>query len=149
MVERAAHMAARRLRCTLVTPDRPVFNGEAEFVVVPGPDDGEVGFCPGHAAYTAILGYGVMKITESPGHVIRFAIFGGFVQVLHDQVTVLAHRAQKTDEITEEHLEIDRRELDGIRVIDEASYIKKVNKMREAQVRLRAVKPEGTPTSHA
>ena len=126
------------LRCTLVTADRPMFDGHADMVVVPGPDDGEVGFLPGHAAYMAILGYGVMRVNESAGHVIRFAVYGGFVQVVKDHVTVLANRAQKTDEITKEHIEIDRKELAGIRALDDESYRRKILKMREAQARLSA-----------
>ena len=128
------------IRCTVVTADRPLFEGTAESVVVPGPDDGEVGFLPGHAAYMAILGFGVMRVNESAGHVIRFAVYGGFVQVVKDHVTVLAKGAQKTDEITKDRLEIDRKEIAGIRALDDASYRRKITKMREAQARLRASK---------
>jgi F-type H+-transporting ATPase subunit epsilon len=133
----------KRLRCTVVTADRPLFDGPANFVVVPGPDDGEVGFMPRHAAYMAILGFGVMRINESPGHVIRFAVYGGFVQVVKDHVTVLANRAQKIEEISQEHIEVDRREIEGMTSSDEESFRRKMEKMREAQARLQALRSAG------
>jgi F-type H+-transporting ATPase subunit epsilon len=140
MADPLARPAEKRLHVTVVTADRPVFQGEAEFVVVPGPDDGEVGFLPGHAPYMAMLGYGPMRINEPGGRTLRFAVYGGFVQVLHDRVVVLANRAQKAGEITPEHVEADRREIAALRAVDDESYRKKMLRRRETQARARAAR---------
>lgn len=75
----------------VVTPEQPVFEGEADAIVVPA-HDGEVGILPHHARFLASLGLGELRITAA-GRVQRFFLEGGFVQVSGRQVTVLCHRA--------------------------------------------------------
>jgi F-type H+-transporting ATPase subunit epsilon len=98
------------LECAVVTPDRTLFQATAGKVIVAGYDDGEIGFLPGHAAYIGTLGTGVARI-ESESGTVRFGIYGGFVQVERNQVTLLCSRAERPEDVTEESIAADRQHL--------------------------------------
>jgi F-type H+-transporting ATPase subunit epsilon len=83
------------VRVQVVTPDSTFFDGDAASVVLPA-WDGEVGILPGHAPLIARLGHGVARVEPSPGAPkVLIAIYGGFVKVQDDLVTVLAGGAAK------------------------------------------------------
>jgi F-type H+-transporting ATPase subunit epsilon len=84
-------MAADRLRVAIISPERTVYEGEADMVVAPA-WDGEVGVLRGHAPMLVLLGTGEMRITRA-GAVERFPVSGGFMQVADDVVTVLSESA--------------------------------------------------------
>jgi len=88
---------AGRLQVRIVTPERPVFQGEADSVVVPA-HDGELGILPRHARLLAALGVGELRTTVD-GAVHRFFVEGGFVQVRADRVTVLCDRASRLEDL--------------------------------------------------
>jgi F-type H+-transporting ATPase subunit epsilon len=89
------------VRVVVVTPDASFFDGQARSAVLPG-WDGEIGFLPGHAPLIAKLGHGVARVTPETGDPVRIAVYGGFVKVQDDVVTVLAGGAAKaTDKSTE------------------------------------------------
>ncbi len=76
------------MQVTLVTPDASFFDGKAEQVTLKA-WDGEVGILPGHAPLIARLGHGVAKVFDgTTTH--RIAVYGGFLKVQDDHVTVLA-----------------------------------------------------------
>ena len=83
---------AERLKVAVISPERTVFEGEADQVVVPA-WDGEVGILRGHAPLLALLGQGELRIKQG-GSEQRFKISGGFLQVADDVVTVLSERAE-------------------------------------------------------
>lgn len=81
------------MHVSIVTPDRTFFDGEAASAVLPA-IDGEVGVLPRHAPLISRLGHGVARIEEKPGAPpTKVAIYGGFLKVQDDQVTVLASGA--------------------------------------------------------
>jgi F-type H+-transporting ATPase subunit epsilon len=82
---------ADRLKVAVISPERTVFEGEAEQVVVPT-WNGEVGILRGHAPLLALLGEGEVRIRQGASDQ-RFKIRGGFLQVADDVVTVLSERA--------------------------------------------------------
>ena len=87
---------AGQLQLRIVTPERPVFRGTVDAVVVPA-HDGEVGILPRHARFLAALGVGELRATVG-AEVKRFFVEGGFVQVSADRVTVLCdHGARLAD----------------------------------------------------
>ena len=94
---------ADKLQLSVVTPEGSLFSGEATFVAAPA-HDGEVGILPGHAAMIAALGTGELRIERDTlgGRVTdRYAVRGGFLQVIDDTVTLLVTEAK-----TPEGLEI-------------------------------------------
>ena len=83
---------ASALKVAVISPERTVFEGEAQQVVAPA-WDGEVGVLRGHAPMLVLLGEGELRITATGGGVQRFQVAGGFLQVADDVVTVLSERA--------------------------------------------------------
>jgi F-type H+-transporting ATPase subunit epsilon len=101
------------LDVVVVSPARPIFEGEARFVAVPawnrvggdglrwpyGPPPperlavGQLGILPGHAALVAALGSGILRIGQEGGKIARFAVRGGFLKVGDDKVTILVDSA--------------------------------------------------------
>lgn len=85
-------MAAEQLAVTLMSPERTLFEGEADLVVAPA-WDGEVGILRGHAPMMVLLGSGELRVRR--GDVERhFTVSGGFLQVVEDVVTVLSEHAE-------------------------------------------------------
>jgi F-type H+-transporting ATPase subunit epsilon len=79
------------LHCTIVTPERAVYEADVDKVTLPA-WDGEVGILPRHARFLARLGAGVLRVSGGGGTEEMF-VDGGFVQVADDRVTVLTHSA--------------------------------------------------------
>ena len=84
-------MAAERLTVSVISPERTIFEGQAELVVAPA-WDGEVGILRGHAPMMVLLGEGDLRV-KNGGQEQRFHVAGGFLQVADDVVTVLSERA--------------------------------------------------------
>ncbi|HEV7451096.1 MAG TPA: F0F1 ATP synthase subunit epsilon [Pseudonocardiaceae bacterium] len=83
----------------LVAVERKVWSGHATSVFAKT-TEGELGILPGH---TPLLGElvegGIVKITTTDGETVTAAVFGGFLSVTGDKVTVLAEAAELSDEI--------------------------------------------------
>ena len=75
------------LEVTFVTADRTVWTGQASQVVVPA-IDGSMGILPQMQPTLAILGDGIVKITDEDGHADERTVSGGFVSVDSDVVTI-------------------------------------------------------------
>lgn len=82
---------ADSLRVSVITPERVIFEGDAEQVVAPA-WDGQVGVLRGHAPMMALLGEGELRVDTSGG-AQTFRVNGGFLQVAEDSVTVLTESA--------------------------------------------------------
>ncbi|MGH7476936.1 MAG: F0F1 ATP synthase subunit epsilon [Longimicrobiales bacterium] len=82
---------ADALEVSVITPERQVYEGEADMVVAAA-WDGQLGILRGHAPMMALLGEGELRITRG-GSEQRFHVAGGFLQVVDDHVTVLSERA--------------------------------------------------------
>jgi F-type H+-transporting ATPase subunit epsilon len=76
----------------VISPERSVFNGEAESVVAPA-YDGLVGILNRHAPFLTLLGEGVLRVRHS-GSTSVFNVAGGFLQVADNTVRVVADRAE-------------------------------------------------------
>jgi F-type H+-transporting ATPase subunit epsilon len=89
----------------LVTPERILYSGAAEFVVL-RTDGGEIMFLPHHADFVGAVDICVVRIApvggeggEDETHEVRAAMAGGFVHVADNRVTVLASIAELAGEI--------------------------------------------------
>lgn len=79
------------LKVAVISPERVVFEGEADSVVAPA-FDGEVGILTGHAPMMTLLGRGSLRVTRG-AEALRFVVEGGFLQVVDDTVRVVTERA--------------------------------------------------------
>ena len=108
------------LEVTVVSPARPIYEGEARFVTAPawdrldtgrslyggdGSQDrlavGQLGIFPRHAPLVAALGSGLLRIGVDGGRVARFAVSGGFLKVGDNRVTILVDRAVSEADVNE------------------------------------------------
>ena len=77
------------MKVEIVTPDKKLFEGEAKSLTVPG-SEGSLGILNNHAPMIASLKKGTVKITDSSSQVHKFDIKGGVIEVLKNNVIVLA-----------------------------------------------------------
>jgi len=78
-------------KLTVSTPEKKLFEGEADSVAVPG-QEGRMTILPGHAPLLSTLSSGDVIVAAGPEEK-TFRIDGGFIEVNEDSVTVLAKNA--------------------------------------------------------
>jgi F-type H+-transporting ATPase subunit epsilon len=83
------------MRVTVISPERSLFDGEAESVIAPA-FDGQVGILPRHAPFMTLLGDGVLVVRAGRrgGESRRFRVQGGFLQVVGNAVRIVAGMAE-------------------------------------------------------
>ena len=80
------------LQVSILTPERPFWNGEAEEIILPT-ETGEMGVLKNHAPIITGLDVGSMLIrTKQEWN--SYAVMGGFALVKKNKVTILANEAQ-------------------------------------------------------
>ena len=87
------------LRLEILTPERQVYEGEVDMVIAPG-SEGYLGILPHHAPLLTGLGPGEFRIKKGGTEEV-LAVFGGFMDVRGDRVTVLTDAAEHAEEIDE------------------------------------------------
>ena len=122
---------ADKLHFDLVSPERRLFQGDVDMVVVPG-EEGDFGVLPGHAPVMSAIRSGAISVHEGDD-VRRTFIHGGFAEVTPDGLTVLAEEAidlasvdrdQLVKDVTEAREDIGLARDDHERAIAEAKVAK-------------------------
>ena len=87
---------------SLVTPEGPAFEGEAEMLIVPGAD-GEIGVLARHAPLVALLNAGSTRVyrDRDSEDLLEFATGPGFFKVEQDRALALVDDAVEAREIDE------------------------------------------------
>jgi F-type H+-transporting ATPase subunit epsilon len=80
------------LTVSVVSPERTLFEGEADSLVAPA-FDGQVGIMSMHAPMLTLLGSGELRFNAAGGE-RRFAVVGGFLEVADDRVRIVTERAE-------------------------------------------------------
>ncbi len=80
--------SSRRLQVVVISPTEVGFKGEGESVVAPA-YDGKLGILYGHAPLMALMGTGVVTVRDG-SRVHRIPVSGGFLQVVDNEVSILA-----------------------------------------------------------
>src|SRR5262249_4262724 len=94
---------ADKLMFALVSPEREVFHGEVDHVVVPG-TEGEFGVSPHHAPVMSVIKPGALKVFND-GAEKRIFVDGGFADVTPEGLTVLAEDAVDLSQLDVAQLE--------------------------------------------
>lgn len=89
------------LHFELVAPERVLYSGEVEAVMLPG-SEGDMTVLPGHAPLMTTLKAGFVVITNHVNEGNRVLVRGGFAEINAAGVTVLAERATPVEELTPE-----------------------------------------------
>ena len=102
---------ANKLSVEIVTGERVVFTEDnVDMVVAPGAE-GSLGILPHHAPLVTLLDNGELRITKG-GQEQSLVVFGGFMEVTHDKVIVLADTAERAEEIDVSRAEASRRKAE-------------------------------------
>jgi F-type H+-transporting ATPase subunit epsilon len=89
----------KKFDVSLVTPEGPAFEGEAEMIVVPGAA-GDIGVLARHAPLIATLRAGSTRVyVERDGEMQEFATGPGFFQVQQDRAIALVDDAVLASEV--------------------------------------------------
>ena len=109
---------AKKFDVSLVTPEGPAFEGEAEMIVVPGAA-GDIGVLARHAPLIATLKAGSTRVyIDRDGEMHEYATGPGFFQVQLDRAIALVDDAVLANEIDDararEQLEQAREELERV-----------------------------------
>jgi F-type H+-transporting ATPase subunit epsilon len=81
---------SRKLKVAVISPTEVGFEGEGDSIVVPA-HDGLMGILYGHAPMMTLLGTGDVTVRDG-NRVHRIAVSGGFLQVVENEVSVLAEQ---------------------------------------------------------
>jgi F-type H+-transporting ATPase subunit epsilon len=82
----------RVLRVSIISPAGIGYEGKAEAMVAPA-YDGQLGILYGHAPMMVLLGEGELRLRDGRS-LHRFHVARGFLQVVENEVTVLAEEAR-------------------------------------------------------
>jgi F-type H+-transporting ATPase subunit epsilon len=79
----------------ILTPEKTVFEGEVEYVQVPG-TEGYLGVLAHHAALVTALAQGTLTVRVPGGRETQWPVSGGFFEVSNNRATVLADNVGET-----------------------------------------------------
>ena len=85
------------LHIEVITPERKVYEDDVDMVIAPG-SEGYLGILPHHAPLLTGLGPGEFRVKRGGSEEV-LAVFGGFMDVRGDRVTVLTDSAERPEEI--------------------------------------------------
>ena len=125
------------LRIELVSPEKIVYEGDAELVIA-RTSDGEIGFQPGHVPFVGNLVSSVVRVALSDGGVQRIAVHSGFVEVSDNHVALLCDVAELAEDID---IERAKASLESAKsdIANDPSNSEAVAAANRAEVRLEAV----------
>jgi F-type H+-transporting ATPase subunit epsilon len=99
---------ATKFRCTLVTPEQQVLDGDVTYASIPA-HDGQIGLMPGRAPLVAKLGDGALRLDFVDGGSRWFFVGGGFAQMKDNKLSLVADEAVPADQIVKATAEADLR----------------------------------------
>jgi F-type H+-transporting ATPase subunit epsilon len=100
---------ADKLNFALVSPERELFHGDVDQVVVPG-SEGDFGVLPNHAPVMSVIKPGALRVINGASE-RRIFVNGGFADVTPDGLTVLAEEAIDVADLDAAKLEAEARDL--------------------------------------
>jgi F-type H+-transporting ATPase subunit epsilon len=86
-----------KVQLDVVAPEKTLLSVTVGSVTIPG-KDGDFSVLPGHTPFLSALRNGVM-IARSNGEPTRYAVNGGYAEVLNDRVAVLTQTVEAQHEI--------------------------------------------------
>jgi len=95
------------LQLKVVSQEEELFSGKVDIVLAPG-EEGQLGILPNHAPLIAQLSIGEL-VARAGEEEYAFAVHGGFIHVLPDEVIVMADVAERVEQIDVERAEEARR----------------------------------------
>lgn len=91
-------MAENTFKLNVLTPERNIFGDDVQSLTAYG-SDGHFGILPKHAPMLTSLEIGALTVVDKNGNPNNFALNGGFLEVINNEVTILAETAEHADDI--------------------------------------------------
>jgi len=133
----------KKIKFEIVTPEKVVVKESVLQVMVPT-KDGEITILPKHTPLVASLKTGVIEIKKEDGSNEVAFVSGGFVEVLHNKIVVLADSAERAAEIDINIVEKARakaeKEMKELRHSDTERFANINSKLEMELARTKAVK---------
>ena len=101
--ERQERAEGRQLFCRIITPERTIYDGEADLVVV-RIADGDIGVMADHAPTVSTVDIGDVRVRQGDERHV-FATSDGFFKVAENLVQVLVEEAVPAEEIDADEAE--------------------------------------------
>lgn len=133
-------MAKSTFRCRLIAPDAQLFDEQATAAVIPA-WDGLVGVLPNRAPMVMEMGTGELRVDfpesgSAKGGSRSFYVDEGFVQMVGNELTILASVAISAEKLTETDAQAEVNEANARRTEGLAGA--EVERIRKARVRASA-----------
>lgn len=133
-------MAKSTFRCRLIAPDAQLFDEQATAAVFPA-WDGLVGVLPNRAPMVMEMGTGELRVDfpdsgPSKGGSRSFYVDEGFVQMVGNELTILASAAVAAERLTESEAQAEVNEVNARRT--EGLSAQELERVRKARVRASA-----------
>jgi F-type H+-transporting ATPase subunit epsilon len=118
----------------LVAPEKLIFSGEVESVVVPG-TEGEFTVLKDHAPVISALRPGVVVIGQGASATQRLYVRGGFAEVAPSGLTILADLALPLEQVDAAKLDAEIASLDEEQARARDSEVRRIATERRDQLR--------------
>jgi F-type H+-transporting ATPase subunit epsilon len=119
-----------------VSPERILWQGDADMVIARTIGGGEIAFLTGHAPFVGALDIATVTVRAAEGADEVIAVHGGFVEVSNDNVTILSDVAEVASQIDVERARRAKADAEAKQRADDDSEIEA--RLRRAEVRLSA-----------
>jgi F-type H+-transporting ATPase subunit epsilon len=134
------------VRCVIVTPEQTSLDTQARSVTLPL-FDGLRGVAHGHSPFIGRLGAGEVRIVGEQGGpadaVRRLFVEGGFVEVAHDEVTVITQRAIPAEKVDPAAARAEFEKIAGARATGDEAIAAKLGAEQAARALVRAAERRG------
>jgi len=132
---------AGTLMLEVATPERLMLKEQVTEVTVPGAN-GELGILPEHAALLSELGCGPLRYAPEGRQAHYLCVSGGWVEVLKNDVRVLANTAEHANDIDVQRAQnaLQRANERLLHPTADVDIARALNAMKRAQARLEASK---------
>ena len=128
------------LAVRVISPDRTIWDAEAEEVVLPS-TTGLLGILSGHAPLLTALDIGVLRVRADKDWV-AIALMGGFAEIEDNEVTILVNGAERGDSIDLSNAQTEytsaKSDVDQVSADDKQAVIKARKSLKRARARVQA-----------
>lgn len=118
------------IKVSVISPEKVLFEGTASSLVVPG-SEGLFGVLPGHISMLSLLGIGVLKIESSDKGTIHAVIDGGFCEVNHNRVHILADGG-----VLQKDIDLEKEKSKLAKLESESPSVEREKSIKKAKTRI-------------
>lgn len=133
---------ADAFKCSLVTPQEEIFEGDVVYASVPA-WDGQVGVAPQRAAMLLKLGDGILRLDMNGGKTRRFFLGGGFAQMKDNRLTLLSDEAVASGAVDRDETRAALAASESLRATNVESVDQRNRDIRRARTLLQLADHEG------